>query len=350
MLLLNAQGDTLWTRRVAGPTNDVFRTVSLANDGNFMLTGTLNTQPQWLKVNAAGQTVAQASLAFNPGGIGVGYPGAAFADVTGRGGYWVTLYNDTPGPFKFVHLTEAGVRDQDVTRQFSSGGYDYVDQVQPLPGGAGYLGSVNGRLGHFTPTLDTLWTRNYRGSSRLVRLLPDGNAVTAGNFSTSGGTRVYLAKVAPATGQLLRDTILASLSGASQLVGGLALEPGTGNYVFTGFTTRTPQLNQSALFFGLQRRWTVTSQREARARTLPLAAWPNPVGQERRLTLRTARPLRGELLLRDELGRLVRRWPAQAGATAAGQELSLAGLPAGLYLLAATDADGQPYVARVLCQ
>ena len=53
--------------------------------------------------------------------------------------------------------------------------------------------------------------------------------------------------------------------------------------------------------------------------------------------------------LRDALGRRVRAWPAaRAAAEASGQTVSLAGVPAGVYLLTATGSRGQRYVARLV--
>lgn len=346
-MLLNTQGDTLWTQRTFAGIYDGYTGAVLDPDGYFVVTGSINSLPQLQKLSAGGQVLATTPLVFSS--TDIGFPIKPFLDNSSRGGYWVPLHAYNGRLLrKFVHVTPAGVRDQDVPLYDIPGQTDRIYDVQPIPGG-GYLACLDGRLARLTPQLDTVWTRSSRGSVLQVRLLPGGEAVGAGDFSTSGGTRVYLSKWA-LNGQLLRDTVLASAGGASQYTFGLALEPGTGNYAFSGWTTRTPTVNASQLFFGLLRNWRVTSQREARARVLPLAAWPNPVGAERQLTLRAERRLRGELLLRDELGRLVRRWPALPEATAAGQALSLAGLPAGLYLLTATDADGRPYVARVLCQ
>ncbi|KAA9327660.1 hypothetical protein F0P96_16925 [Hymenobacter busanensis] len=354
LVLLSPQGDTLWTRKTGGPTNDFYSSLLLGHDGNFVLTGTLNTFPQWLKVNAAGQVVAQTNIIYDAaetGGVG-----SLFKDNSGLGGYWVVNYKAVTGSArKFLHLTEAGVVDQ--TKPLYGSGYELIYAVAPLPNNGGYLMSVEGKLARFTSALDTVWTKDLRysngvvsgfASAQLVQPLSDGNCVLAGQFYDSGGYRVYLAKVSPA-GQVLRDTVLFR-GGGSETVRGLAVEPATGRYVFSGETAQGPR-GGNDLFLGIHAPWRVLPARApAHLYTAPLAAWPIPVASGHdALHLRAAQPLAGPLTLCDALGRQVRTWPAVRAATdAAGQEVSLAGVPAGLYLLHATDAAGRRYVARVL--
>ncbi|GAA4393314.1 hypothetical protein [Hymenobacter koreensis] len=352
LVLFNAQGDTLWTRKTGGPTIDGYTGLVLGHDGNFVLTGSLGTFPQWLKVSAAGQVLARTTINYDAGDVG--YLSGLFKDASSRGGYWVenATGGTAAGARKLLHLTEAGVVDQ--TKPLYGRSYDNLQSVASLPNNGGYVAceGSTGRLVRFTPALDTLWTRQLRfdngtvrgfASARQVQPLPDGTLVVAGQFFFSGGGRVYLAKLS-AAGQTLRDTVLFRGAG-TETVAGLAVEPGTNRYVFSGYTTSGPR-GGADLFLGIHADWRVLSTRPARERPAALAAWPNPLPAGRHeLVLRPGRPLRGHLALHDAAGRLVRQWPAPP---AAEQRLSLAGVPPGLYLLTATDATGLRYVARVL--
>ncbi|WP_345074510.1 hypothetical protein [Hymenobacter fastidiosus] len=353
LILLNPQGDTLWTRKVDGPTGDSYTGLLLGNDGTFVLTASLNTYPQWLKVNAAGQVVARTNINYDADNIGV--VTGLFKDNSGRGGYWLQNSNgSTISERKLLHLTEAGVVDQ--TKPLYGKGSDFITSVAPLPNQGGYLMCQASKLTRFTAALDTVWTKYLIYTNGVVtgyatpgqvQPLADGNFVLAGSFYFADGYRVYLGKITP-DGQVLRDTVLFR-AGGSETIRSLAVEPGTNNYVFSGEATQGP-LGRSDLFLGIHANWRVLSTRAARAPRVAFEAWPNPLAAgQPELTLRADRQVAGELTLTDPLGRRVRTWPAtRALAQAGGQRLSLAGLPPGLYLLTGTAADGRRYVARIV--
>lgn len=355
LLLLNVQGDTIWTRKVAGPLNNYYDSVVLGNDGNFVLTATLNTYPQWLKINAAGQIVAQTNINYDSSEIG--YVTAVIKDNTGLGGYWLLNVKAGTNPGrKMLHLTEAGIVDQ--TKYLAGEGP--FRSINPFPQG-GYLAAnaTNGKLIRFSSTLDTVWTKQLRythpnglisgyASAYQVQPLADGNLVVAGSFYYQSGNRVYLSKISPA-GQVLRDTVLFRLGG-DEWLRGLAVEPGTSNYVFSGYATQGPR-GGSDLLLGIHANWrTLTTRSAARSQpALTLEAWPNPLGAHHELHLRAAQPLSGLLVLHDALGRIVRTWPAtRSAAQAEGQVLSLAGVPPGVYLLIGTAPDGRRLLARLV--
>jgi FG-GAP-like repeat len=79
-----------------------------------------------------------------------------------------------------------------------------------------------------------------------------------------------------------------------------------------------------------------------------LAVWPNPAAVGTSLTVRLPSINRSETLaslaLFDQLGRLVRRWPAASGATS----VSLTDLIPGAYVLRAVTASSQPLTVRVV--
>lgn len=83
----------------------------------------------------------------------------------------------------------------------------------------------------------------------------------------------------------------------------------------------------------------VTSNRAQTAAALPLQVYPNPA--ERQVTVEAATATR--VVLRDLLGRVVR----QSEATQRRHELNVQTLPAGVYLLEATDATGRRGVQRL---
>ncbi|SHK06623.1 hypothetical protein [Hymenobacter psychrotolerans] len=355
LLLFSAQGDTLWTRKTIGPTNDYYSSVLLGNDGNFVLTASLNTFPQWMKISATGQVVSQTTINYDA--TDVGAVSGLFKDNSGQGGYWLLNTKGIVGNArKFLHLTESGVVDQ--SKPLYGNGYDLINSIAPLANNAGYIACQDGRLVRFTAALDTIWTKTLRYTApngfsgfagpNLIQPLADGNFVLAGGFN-SFGNRVYLSKITP-TGQVLRDTVLFR-TGGSEYVRSLLVAPGTSNYVFSGYATQGP-LGGADLFLGIHANWNVlgtTSPRQQPVRTLQ--AWPNPVAGSGTLQLRADQALIGEVLLRDALGCVVRRWPTTRElATAGGQHLQLAGVPAGVYLLTGQTTDGQRYVARLLCE
>ncbi|GAA3929442.1 hypothetical protein [Hymenobacter algoricola] len=355
LVLLNPQGDTLWTRKVSGPTNDIYTSLLLGNDGNFVLTALLNTFPQWLKVNAAGQVVARTDIIYDASRIG--FVSGLFKDNSGRGGYWLqNTSGGSPNERKALHLTEAGVVDQ--TKPLYGTANNSIRSVAPLPNQSGYLICENAKLTRYNAALDTVWTKYIHYTNgfvadiavpELLQPLADGNVVMAGRFYYANGYRVYLGKVTP-DGRVLRDTVLFRGSG-SEFVRGLAVQPGTSNYVFSGEAQQGP-IGGSDLFLGIHANWTVLSTRPGQVARAAFQAWPNPVSAARpELTLRSDQPLTGELRLCDMLGRTVRTWPvAPALAQPAGQRLALPGLPPGLYLLNGSGADGRRYSARIVCE
>lgn len=94
-------------------------------------------------------------------------------------------------------------------------------------------------------------------------------------------------------------------------------------YLYDGFVARLTNV--------------ISSARPARA-AAPLSLYPNPATDRVQLP---DLPAGSQVELLDALGRLVR--PARTGA-----ELSVRGLPAGVYTLLATDGQGQRYTARLL--
>ena len=183
---------------------------------------------------------------------------------------------------------------------------------------------------------DSIWSHSYQqfntllGLTRLVEL-PNGRYLAAGT-RYNGPTRDVGFVVVDGNGTRLRDTLL--VRGSDENVAGVALTP-AGNYVLTLGTSRGPVGFADQLVFAY-RNWdrllpTRPGQPEAGAR---LSAYPNPTADALTLEAPDAHPLSGHYTLYDLLGR-----PVQTGVLPglARARLSLAGLPAGRYLLQVSD-------------
>lgn len=348
LLSLNAQGDTLWTKLSRGPTNDSYRQIVLAPDGNFVTAAFLNNQCQWLKLNAAGLSLLSTPLQYSPTDNG----GAYYLSKATNGGYWVILGSDFyTNPSKLQYIAETGMLG--MQKPFFPGDY-LVSDLQPLLGG-GYAFTVNGRLALYNAQMDSIWSRRLTSRNivvgpRLVRETAQGNLLVLGQRVSNQQEDVSLVLV-NRQGVQLHDTTLTRGAGlnSNEYGLGLALDPLTGNYVFSGYVPQGP-IGGADLFVGILRRFnTVLGTTPAQQQpVLALEAWPNPLSQDE-LHLHAGQLLTGPLVLRDALGRMVRSWPAtRAVVQPDGQTLDMAGVLAGVYLLTGTAPDGRRYVARVL--
>lgn len=146
-------------------------------------------------------------------------------------------------------------------------------------------------------------------------------------------------KIAP-NGQVIRDTILYRSLGNEYPAD--VLVDVQGNYVLYGWTSNgtVPPGGFPDLVLAKFRRWTQTlgTNEEGVATAEELTLYPNPTHET--VHLHGPTPLRGALTLSDALGRVVRTY--RLAASAADAALSLAGLPAGLYLLSFSDAATAP--------
>lgn len=350
LLLLSPQGDSLWSRVTRGPTSDGYTSLLLAPDGHFVATAKLNNSPVWLKINAAGQVLQSTNLTYSPTDIG----GLITMQPVATGGYWLIAASDNfNNPKKVIYLNALGARG---IEKLLPAGASSIYFLQLLSTGQ-YGLDFNGRLALYTAQMDSVWSRRLtaRGmgvQATLVRETPQGNLLVLGQRTSNQQEDLAFVLVSP-QGTTLRDTVLYRGVGlnSNEYGRGLALDPATGNYVFSGYVPNGP-IGGADLFVGVFRRFnTVLGTRPAgRPPVQALEAWPNPLGSgQDELHVRAGTTLAGEVQLRDALGRLLRRWPAtRAAAEAGGQTLSLAGVPAGLYLLSGTAPGGTRYVARVL--
>ena len=269
-----------------------------------------------------------------------------------NGGYWVSASLSTsPYTSKFIRFDAAGNQGIDIPVPPN---FPVLDPSVPIPrindflfDGSEYVVATGAGVARFDANLNVLWhrtltARGYPFGPAFVRATPDNNFVVGGGINTSsGGQDLGFAKISPA-GLALQDTVL--IRPGNETLRGLAVAPGTGNYVFAGSGSNGP-IGGEDIFWGELRRSTVTAARAGQVPTDALTAYPNPLGADGRLRLRSGQPLRGELRLFDALGRAVVAWSASGAPT---QDLALPDLSAGLYLLTFINAQGQRVALRLV--
>lgn len=328
---LTPTGDTLWTRR----TDDGLNTLVLGNDGNYVLAGGIRTSnitsiPTLYKYSPAGALLWSQRVPFSST-----VQGFLFNAVAVRNGYLLHLLPDLYGPSKFIAVDEQGQYRQAQMGSPRASGQLRLDSD-------GNVLVAGGNLTKLSPVGDTLWSHAYRvgnspyqGLSHVVEL-PNGTYLASGSWY-NGFDRDLTLFLISHSGVLLRDTLIYR-GGSNETAVGVSLTPNL-NYV-AGLSVDTyvygnPTPTYAQLWVCL-RSW---------ARLLPtrpgqptpqnrVFAYPNPTAND--LTLATAdeHALVGRWVLLDLLGRDV-----QSG-TLAGlgpARLSLAGQPAGCYLLRVHD-------------
>ncbi|MBF9220169.1 T9SS type A sorting domain-containing protein [Hymenobacter ruricola] len=334
LALFSPQGDTLWTRRAQSPFQDYYSRPQLTPAGDFVLAANLEGAPQLVRISPSGQRLQQVIVAYSPSDLGQ----LGLLLPANNGGYWVGAYNSTP-PYtgNFVRFDAAGVRG--IELPILPNGPAFGDFIYD---GNEYIVATGEGVARFDANLNVVWNRTLTARGYLfgpdfIRATPDGNFVVGGGINTtSGGQDLGFAKISPA-GLPLRDTVL--IRPGNETLCGLAVAPGSGNYVFAGSGSQGP-IGGEDIFWGELRRSAVTAARPGLAPANALTAYPNPVGADGVVQLAAGQALRGTLTLRDALGRELARWPGSGAPT---QRLALPpSLPAGLYLLTLAPADGGP--------
>jgi hypothetical protein len=204
------------------------------------------------------------------------------------------------------------------------------------------------------------WTSyNLQMMPQRAAQLPDGKLLVFGTvylthtfqlvmrvFDEAG--RIFLGGPPNPTTGLIGALQYSFGNGMKASAGGLFLNNTTAELVAGGSLQDSPTQQQafllrsaplSALFPG-----SITSV--AAGQPTALAAWPNPVGMHGQLTISADFARNNPLALYDTRGRIVRSWPKAAGS--GGQQVSLQGLPAGLYLLRSMNAGNTPATLRIL--
>jgi hypothetical protein len=199
----NASGDTLWTRNYGGASDDWGRSVQQTTDGGYIVAGGTTSfgngsQVYLVKTNASGDTL------------------------------WTRTYGEMSEEYGFSvrQTSDTGFIVAGVTRSF--GNYIQVYLVKTNASG------------------DTLWTRNYGGTTEdegwSVQQTTDGGYIISGYTGSFGVDyyQVYLVKT-DASG----DTLWTRTYGDTLDDGGYSVQQTTdGGYIVAGYTYSIGNYNQ----------------------------------------------------------------------------------------------------------
>jgi hypothetical protein len=323
-LLSTATGDTLWTR----PLNA--SSIWLGADQNFVVAGNVQGHPQLTRLSAAGQVLQQTQADYS-----ATEPGSLVASTTVPGGCWLIL-GSSSGAQKAVYFSEAGVRGQEY-----SGAFGTPTSFLAVDNG-NFLVLRGTNVEKYSPSFSQLWSRQivsptpHSFRSSQAQRNTNGEYVVLGSADLTGHSMAgYLIRY-DAQGNFLGNTQVFSDNAGIIMSMRFVVAPSTGTY-YVGYGTSNLRL--------------VAWAGAAVTVSKPAAAWagrlyPNPVSASETLHLNPAAPLAGALVLTDMQGRTIRQWHAQPGATR--YHLSLHGLAAGSYQLHLTDTQGHRAMQKVL--
>jgi hypothetical protein len=207
LIKTNASGDTLWTRTYGGANIDFGYSAQQTSDTGYIVAGTTNSfgnswQVYLVKTNASGDTL----WTRNYGGTGDDW--GFSVQQTQDTGYIVAGTTSSFGDSVQVYLVKTNASGDTLwTRTYGGGRSDVGFSVQQTQDRgyivAGYTYSFGNLLQFYliktNASGDTLWTRTYGGASydygRSVQQTSDGGYIVAGETSSFGnGFQVYLIK------------------------------------------------------------------------------------------------------------------------------------------------------------
>jgi hypothetical protein len=244
----DSQGDALWTRTYGGSSNDGANSVQQTADGGYIMAGGTSSfgagrgDFYLVKTDSLGDTLWTRTYG------GSDDDGASSVQQTADGGYIVagsTSSFGVGGDFYLVKTNSSGYTLW--TRTYGGSAGDRANSVQQTADG-GYIvaGSTSsfGAAGDFylvktDSSGDTLWTRNYGGSSgdgaNSVQRTADGGYIMAGytwSFG-AGGCDFYLVKT-----DSIGDTLWTRTYGGTNYDGANSVQQTTdGGYVVAGHTS-----------------------------------------------------------------------------------------------------------------
>mgnify|MGYP002777036865 CR=1 FL=1 len=323
--LLSPTGQPIWHRFYDSPLTDYIEGLKLGNDGNFVGIAKLLGAQSVFKMDSTGRFIWQRAVPYDSTNAG------SIMDILplqNGDGYLVknSLYSTAPPYYlgRLVNLDEAGAYLFDKATMRNS--LHVYRSVLATNGEPIYAHDWVSRL---SVQADTLWTKYYPafGGARSLTVLSDDNTLLLGHRYFGPYPDITLAKISP-NGQLLIDTVLYRIGTYEDPVD--VVEDPQGNYVICANTDIGLNGTPAIVLLKL-RPWTQTLGLPDTDTTLlrHITLYPNPAHEWVRL--RSSAPMHGQCALRDALGRVVRSFSLDA--TAADAPLSLADLPAGLYLL-----------------
>ena len=326
LVKFTAQGDTLWTRAVSAPSNAALDVPVLGNDDNYVVTGDVGASlPALFKFSPAGALLWTQIVPYDQ--TRAGYLRNLVAVPSG---YLLFVSSNTNLRGKYVLLDEQGAFQRERLATFYGPERLQADTQ-------GNVWAVSGSPTKLNVQGDSVWSRSYQqfgvplALSRLAEL-PNGRYLVAGTRRNGPSRDVGIA-VVDRNGTLLRDTLFVR-NGSDENVAGVALTP-AGHYVVALGASAGPIGRADQILFAYRNWDRLLPARAPQSVALDgLTAYPNPTADA--VTLETAdlRPFTGRWTLYDPLGRVVQTGALPGGARA---RLSLAGQPAGLYLLRISD-------------
>lgn len=322
-------GDTLWTRAVRAPApgSAALAVPVLGNDGSYVVIGDLSPSfPALFKFSPAGALLWTQLVPYSSTRNGFLQNLVAVPN-----GYLLFVDSNSAGRGKYILVDEQGTYQRERLATFYGPGRLERDSQ-------GNVFALGGGLTKLTAQGDSVWTRTYQqfgvllAPTRLAEM--PGNRYLLAGERYNGPTRDVGIVVVDRNGVLLRDTLFVRYN-SDENVAGVGLTP-AGDYVVAYGASQGPIGRADQVLFAY-RNWSRLLPTSAR---LPealahLRAYPNPTTGELTLEAADAHPLTGQWTLYDALGREV-----QAGVLPglASCRLSLAGWPAGIYLLRVIDA------------
>ena len=207
----NAAGDTLWTRTYGGAYNDYCRSVGRTSDGGFILAGetislsTPSNQIYLVRTDSAGDTLWTRKFGGTSDEYGfsvqqtadTGYIVAGYTESFGAGSRDAYLIKTDPlGDTLWTRTYGDSNNNQGMSvQQTSDGGYIVAGYTDPSG-----TGSTDVYLLRIDALGDTVWTRTYGGTladlGLFVRQTSDSGYVVAGSTLSFGAINldVYLIK------------------------------------------------------------------------------------------------------------------------------------------------------------
>jgi len=207
LIKTNTFGDTLWTKTYGGTGTDLGFSVQQTSDGGYIVAGQTTSfgnsvQVYLIKTNASGDSLWTRTYG------GINWDEGWFVKQTSDSGYIVAGRSSSFGNSEQVYLIKTDASGDTLwTRNFGGSSYEVGLSVQQTTDG-GYIitgGSTSFGYGSQVYLIktnasgDTLWTRNFGGGGdeqgRTVQQTPDGGYIIAGTTNSFGYPyQVYLIK------------------------------------------------------------------------------------------------------------------------------------------------------------
>lgn len=190
----DANGDTLWTGKYGGASDDTGRSIRQTADGGYIIGGEIRSAPFFdvylLKISASG--AVEWSQTFNRTLNDYGYE----VQITSDGGYIITGYTQEPNGFYDVWLIKTDATgNSEWLRTFGSSVMDFALSVAQVSDGgfvvSGFSNSFSGNQMDDLYVIRTdssgsaIWERSYglpdeQDYGYMIRQTSDGHFVVAG--------------------------------------------------------------------------------------------------------------------------------------------------------------------------